>query len=291
MCSVRMPWAAAQRSAASSPLYSATLFVASGRASFNSTIEPSSRSMRAPYPAGPGLPREPPSMFAVAAPPGAGPKSDGWLTFEIPFETIRPFGRSHQGRRTTDGPRTKALLPRTDSADDRALSGRRGRHVIEDALAAVALDDAVVVPNLLEDGRTQAHVAHGTEAIPRRRRDGDALADARHLLERGQQPGVDLLEQRGARLGRALQRRLDDRELVGQPFLLGVDLLAACGECRFRLLHVGVDRVGFDHPRDHLLLDAAEVLLRGLDFMTERLVFAVGLHRRLLVPELGETPL
>src|SRR5688572_9028110 len=120
MCSVLMLWAAAQRSAASSPLYSATLFVASGRASFNSTIEPSSHSMRAPYPAGPGLPREPPSMFAVATAPEAGPKSDGWLTFEslvlgpLPFKTIRPLGRSHQGPRTRDGRGTKDSVPRTD---------------------------------------------------------------------------------------------------------------------------------------------------------------------------------
>jgi hypothetical protein len=48
MWSVAIPLAAAQRNAASNPLYSATLFVASASASFNSTTEPSSRSIRTP---------------------------------------------------------------------------------------------------------------------------------------------------------------------------------------------------------------------------------------------------
>src|SRR6185369_7730730 len=121
----------------------------------------------------------------------------------------RPWRGQTETAGSTPTPRTKDEGPGTDqeqrpqdhgpaSAHDRALGGRRGRHVVEDALAAVALHDRVVLANQLEDLRAQAHVAYRAEAIPRRRGHGDALADPRHLLECGDQTLVDLLQQRGA---------------------------------------------------------------------------------------------
>jgi hypothetical protein len=59
----RWPFARAHSSAARSPRYSATLFVATPMPSWKSVISvPSVSSTRTPKPAGPGFPRDPPSM-------------------------------------------------------------------------------------------------------------------------------------------------------------------------------------------------------------------------------------
>ena len=52
-----------------------------------------------------------------------------------------------------------------------------------------------------------------------------------------------------------------------------------------------VDRVGFHHPLEHVLLDDAELFLRGLDLVLHRLVFAVGLDGGELILEFREAAL
>src|SRR5688500_14802349 len=105
-------------------------------------------------------------MLAVAVPPDAGPNSEGCMCL---FDSLRALRL----------------------ADYRAFGRRWGRDVVEDALTAVALDDAVVVAYLLKDRRAQAHVAHRAQAVPGGGRDRDAFPDARHLFERGDQPRFD----------------------------------------------------------------------------------------------------
>src|SRR5262245_65018660 len=124
-----MRCSAAHRSAARRPLYSATLFVQLPRNSFSSTIVPSACSIRTPYPAGPGLPREPPSMLAAAEPPRLSPNRDCWFT-----------------------------AARNLTMDDRVFNRRRRGDPVQHPLTAFALDDGVVVTDLLENGRSQADV-------------------------------------------------------------------------------------------------------------------------------------
>src|SRR5215207_9208161 len=82
--------------------------------------------------------------------------------------------------------------PVSRGADDDAFEGRWRGNVVEDPLAAVALDDAVVLPHQLEDLRPQAHVAHRAETITGGRRHRDALAHARDLFEDPYQPGIQI---------------------------------------------------------------------------------------------------
>src|SRR5215213_7629303 len=81
--------------------------------------------MRTPKPAGPGLPRAPPSMYARIMPGG--------------------------GERAASGLRLRRW--------------RGLRHEVENARAAVALDDGVVSARFVEDLRTQADVADGAQAV------------------------------------------------------------------------------------------------------------------------------
>src|SRR5713101_5612702 len=108
------------------PRYSATLLVATPIDSQNSsTSVPSSCSMRTPNPAGPGLPRAPPSMYATI------------------MGSLRRLGNA------------------------RRRGGGRGRHEIEDALAAVALHDALVAPDGIEDLRPQPDVTDRADSVAR----------------------------------------------------------------------------------------------------------------------------
>src|SRR5688572_30066695 len=99
-------------------------------------------------------------MLAVAARPRTSLNGEGCVT-------RMPGGSEDPPLRVNDG-----VLDR----------GRRWNPV-EDALTALALDDGVVLPDLLEHEWSQSHVARCTQAVARGRRDSDALPDARDLLK------------------------------------------------------------------------------------------------------------
>jgi hypothetical protein len=85
--------------------------------------------------------------------------------------------------------------------NDGRFNRRRRWHPIEHALAALALDDGIVVSDLLEDGRSQADVAYRAEAIARGAANSDAPPDLGDLLEQRDQAWLESLDQRGPCLG------------------------------------------------------------------------------------------
>src|SRR5688572_26847989 len=147
-------------------------------------------------------------MFAVAESPPCGPNSDGcWLT-----------ARPRPGWR-------EAFDGGSRIVRDGVLHRRRRRHVVENPVTRIALDDAVVLAHLLEHLWAQPHVAHGTEAVARGAADGNALPELRKLIEEVEQPGLEPGDDRSARVGGAGERSLDCREFLRQLLLLGFDFL------------------------------------------------------------------
>ena len=80
-------------------------------------------------------------------------------------------------------------------------------------------------------------------------------------------------------------------QFLGQQRSFGLDLGAPGGERLFALLDVRADDIRFHHPLEDFFLDGAEVLVRHLDLVAERLVFAIGLDGGLLVLEFREPSL
>src|SRR5918994_2702549 len=115
------PCSTAHCKTAIKPWYSATLLVAipSEPCCSDNTV-PASSTMCAPQPAGPGLPRAPPSKYAVIKVPGPGSRCLGCL---------------------------------------RCLRCLRCDEV-KNAVAAVALHDLFVLADFGKDRRTQPHLAH-----------------------------------------------------------------------------------------------------------------------------------
>src|SRR5689334_12000008 len=115
-------------------------------------------------------------MFAIAEPPPGGPNSEGWFA-----SVTRASGAVRDG----------------------GLGRSRGRDVVEDPVAAVALDDRVVAPHFLEHLRAQTNVTRRAQAVAGGGADGDALPRFGHLLEHAEQLLIGLghqLGSRGARL-------------------------------------------------------------------------------------------
>jgi hypothetical protein len=169
------------------------------------------------------------------------------------------------------------------------FDGRRWWNVIEDALATVALDDLIVGAHLLEHVRPETHVAQRAQAIARGQAECDARAARATLLEQGRQARLEILESARPRGSVAVPARLrrcvSSRRAPSSP-----DRFAFCcvASAAFRLLDVGGQAVGVDHPLDHLLLDTSSSVLRRLDLVAERLILAIGLDRGLLILELRE---
>ena len=80
----------------------------------------------------------------------------------------------------------------------------------------VALDDAVVLPDLLKDLRAQPNVTHRTEAITRGAADGDAFSHPRDLLEQREKSRLQTGQQRCSRLRRLGQRGFLDGQFAGR---------------------------------------------------------------------------
>src|SRR5919201_3401396 len=148
------------------PRYSATLLVAMPSGSENSsTSVPSGCSMRTPKPPGPGLPRAPPSMYAI---------TEAVLTAA---EAAAP--NVIAGPAPSAGERVVLIVVEASLG---RLRDARGE--IENALAAVALDDAVVTAHVVEHLRPHAHVADRADGVACLG-DGDAVAFLRHEIESG----------------------------------------------------------------------------------------------------------
>src|ERR1051325_4860620 len=103
----------------------------------------------------------------------------------------------------------------TSSASRGGGSGGSGGFEIQNALAAVALDDAVIPADLLCDMRTEANVA-GRAQIAGHPRHGDAAAAFQQLFVLGQERDVDVS-------GRARALGGDARELRLKGLSFGVD--------------------------------------------------------------------
>src|SRR5262245_56699374 len=132
-----MPFFTLQSSAASSPEYSATLLVACGSAPESSaSVSPSGACTTTPQPAGPGLPRAPPSMYAVCAAAGRGLSPVvNRSSFEVCSSAVLQLGAG--------------------------LGLRLGRLVVQDALAAVTLHDLGIAADVLRHARPQPDVTGG----------------------------------------------------------------------------------------------------------------------------------
>src|SRR2546427_8472182 len=173
------------------PRYSATLLVAVPIASENSsTSVPSGCSMRTPKPAGPGLPRAPPSMYATKRP-----------------AVKRPAPSAVEGPALSEGEGSLGRL-------------RDGCGEIENALTAVALDDAVVAAHVVEHLRPHADVADRADGVARLG-DGDAVALLRHEIEGGERGRVERLRERLPFAAHALERHVQLGRFVLQRFAVG----------------------------------------------------------------------
>src|SRR6185312_3808984 len=209
-CSSRQPWRFAHSSAASRPRYSATLFVACPIASENSsTSVPSGCSMRTPKPAGPGLPRAPPSIYAIT-----------WFTVQGSLGGLR-HGISRG-------------------------CGNRRRNEVQDPVAAVALDDLIVPADVVEHLRPHAHVTDDADAVLRFG-DRDAVAAVRDQFERREHLRRERFRHVGALGGELLERPCHVRGFGGQRLLLRVDFFLLGGQIRVRALHGRGQFVAFEH--------------------------------------------
>ena len=169
----------------------------------------------------------------------------------------------------------------------RVGGGRRRGHEVEDALAAVALDDAAVHADLDEDLRPQAHLALAAPLVFGDG-DGDALATARDRLVGGDHRRRQLGHQRRA----LLQGPVERRACLDQ---LHVELGAFPDDFLFRGLERGLGRleprrqfIGLEHLLEHLVFQPLHLALRRLDLVLHGGIFAVGLHFHQLVFVAGE---
>src|SRR5438045_3683227 len=101
-------------------------------------------------------------------------------------------------------------------ADDRLLDRGWWRHVVQDAMAAFALDDLFVGANVLEDRRAQADVAGGTEALARGGGHRHALSYSGDLFEQRDEPRLEAREDLAPLLAGARERRFDADEILRQ---------------------------------------------------------------------------
>src|SRR5439155_330257 len=218
-----IPFRSGARAVATRPRYSATLLVAVPIGSENSsTSVPSGRSMRTPKPAGPGLPRAPPSMYATKRPA---------LKRPAPSGVEESTGRL-----------------------------RNGCGEIENALTAVALDDAVVAAHVVEHLRPHADVADRADVVARLG-DGDAVALLRHEIEGGERGRVERLRERLPFAAHALERHGQLGRFVLQRFAVGFHGFLLVCQRLFGALGRRVQLVGLDHQLEDLGLDRLDLAL------------------------------
>src|SRR5262245_50046769 len=174
----------------------------------SATVSPFASTAWTPKPAGPGFPREPPSI---------------WITSS---GAVCVIGESREG------------VSARDSRGEQRFDGALGRRRVEvhDARARRARNDPVVVLHVDEDLRAQLHVAHAAGPVLRFGERGSAgLEDARVFGEQFGAKRRDLLLAKRRHVGALSLRRLDlsvdDLDLVAarrldslESGLFGLDL-------------------------------------------------------------------
>ena len=158
---------------------------------------------------------------------------------------------------------------------------------IQDALAAVALNDAGVAADVVEYLRAKADVTDGAEAVFRFC-DADTLSALGNLLERRERAAIDLGGEPLTCARRLVQIRLERGHLCVERAALGSNLLLDGFGLGFSLLQLGAEVVGLHHDVENPILSCADVGLCRFDFVQHRGVFTIGLHLEQLVLVLGQ---
>src|SRR5437899_1273989 len=115
---------------------------------------------------------------------------------------------------------------------------RRGGDEVQDALAAVALDDRIVAPDVVEHLWAQADVADGADPLARLR-DGDAVAATRDEVVGGENLRIDRSNELGALSSDLFERRPERFGVARQrPAIVLAGFLRG-GELGFRALGGG----------------------------------------------------
>ena len=134
-------------------------------------------------------------------------------------------------------------------------------HGVEDALAAVALNDFGAAQDVVEYLRTQPHVTDRADAVARFG-DGDAVTALGDRLEDSEH----LLVQRGddhRALGDdPLERRFQLGVLGGHLLAVGVHGLLLRRQFRVGALRLRGQLVGFEHALEDLLFERLDLALR-----------------------------
>src|SRR4051794_21000593 len=168
--------------------------------------------------------------------------------------------------------------------------GCRRRHVIENPVAVVALQDRFVAADGVEHLRPQADVADGADAVLRFG-DGDAVSLLRDLLEGEEHLRIERADERGPLLAHLLERLLQLAVVRLHRLAVGVDGLLFGGELGFGLLHGGREVVGFEHPLEHRVLVLLDLGLGVRDLVLDRVVLLVRLDGHRLLAELRQPAL
>ena len=206
---------------------------------------------------------------------------------DVGDDRVRCDGIRADGRRQVRWRSTVRVARRTQCV----AFGWARRDVIEDALAAVALDDLVVAQDVVEDLRPEADVADRADAVAGFG-DRDAVAAPRDELEDREHLLVERGDDRRALAGDALERAPSARR-APPPSPCGRrrrPSARAASSASARLTRRG-QLVGLDHPLEDLLFERLDLALRERDLLLDGVVFLVGLHRHRLFAELRQAAL
>ena len=195
------------------------------------------------------------------------PNSDGWFTTS-----------------------THVRLRTSRSVRDGRFDRRRWRDAVEDALAAVALDDLSFCRtcwNTCGRSRTWQTEQRPSRVAMRSRRPCAPGRPARRA-----RPAAAASTRRARRARRwppSSAASTVASSSVSAFFSASISFCCAASACS-AFLTSAVELVGLHHPLEHLFFDGAEIALRGFDLVLHRLVFAVGLDGGELVFELRRRP-
>jgi hypothetical protein len=170
------------------------------------------------------------------------------------------------------------------------LRGSWWRDVVQNAVTALTLNDAVIAPDLLKDLRAQAHVADRAQAISGGTH-SDSSSRSHHLFEHRQIMWINLPHEALALGQRVLQGLLGGHQLLCQLPFLGLDVLLLGCQARFSFLHVHDQTVGLNHSFEHFVFHGAQLTLGDLDLLLDRLILAIGFHLEELILEFREAAL